>query len=272
MELGASVELVQRDGGKLERQPAGRRHAALDRIEQLGEVAVAGIELGVREGDADHWARQLVARVAHRVGKRAPHVDGEVGIAVDLQVAQKATLRARFARLCHDPPCVRLASSLARNPCPGSLAGNPVRPPPASNPSAPAKWPLPPHSASEGETYSSWAQRASQHATAWALTIAEARSWNSSHGSPRLRTSLAAGNGRRWPHLLLCCQLTDLIALHRAAAAAAALRSLPRGVLAGQVGTDRRALLFVPRCACTAGCAPHLLSGRGGELETRCNG
>ena len=90
--VGGERGLVQRDGGELERQPAGRRHAALDGVEQLGEVAVAGIEPRVRVGDADDGAGQLLARVAHRLGERAPHVDGEVAVAVGLQLAQEPAL------------------------------------------------------------------------------------------------------------------------------------------------------------------------------------
>ena len=73
---------VQRDGRELEREPAGRRDAALDRLDQLGEVAVAGIEAAVGVGDADHRARQLVEREALRARERAAHVDREIAVAV----------------------------------------------------------------------------------------------------------------------------------------------------------------------------------------------
>ena len=40
--------------GKLDRQRAGRQHAALHRLEQLREMAVAVVEAGGGIGDADH--------------------------------------------------------------------------------------------------------------------------------------------------------------------------------------------------------------------------
>jgi hypothetical protein len=83
------------------------RNAALDRIEQFGEVAMAGIELGMSKGDADHRALQFGAGVAHRAGKGSAHVGREIRIAVDLQVAQKSAFVVRFARWRHDRSSLR---------------------------------------------------------------------------------------------------------------------------------------------------------------------
>jgi len=97
--IGGERGLVQRCGGELERQAAGRRHAALDGVQQLGKVAVAGIEARVRVGDADDGSRQLLARVAHRLGEGAAHVDREVAVAVGLQTLQEAAAFAAVRRI-----------------------------------------------------------------------------------------------------------------------------------------------------------------------------
>ncbi len=83
---------MQRDGRELERQSASGRDAALHGIEELREMPMTGIELGVREGDADDGACQFLVAVAHRLGEGAAHVDGEVAVAVVLQTAQEAAL------------------------------------------------------------------------------------------------------------------------------------------------------------------------------------
>ncbi len=57
------------------REAAGRRNAAFHRVELFGEMAMATIELRVRECDADNRAFQFVARITHRRRERAAHVD-----------------------------------------------------------------------------------------------------------------------------------------------------------------------------------------------------
>ena len=68
--------------GKLDRQAAGGEHAALHRLDQLGEVAVAVVEAAARIGDADHRAGEHLARVAHALGERAAQVERERRVAV----------------------------------------------------------------------------------------------------------------------------------------------------------------------------------------------
>ena len=104
--VGRQRRLVQRCGRELERETARRRHAALDRLQQLGEVAVAGVELGVRVGDADHGTLELLPRVAHRLGERAPHVDREVAIPVVLQPPQEPALGFVFVSHVSSPRAV----------------------------------------------------------------------------------------------------------------------------------------------------------------------
>ena len=57
MLVGMGERLVDRDRRELHRQPAGQHHAALDRLDQLRHVAVAGIEVAVGVGDADDRPR-----------------------------------------------------------------------------------------------------------------------------------------------------------------------------------------------------------------------
>ena len=53
MLVGLEEHLAERDRREIERQAAGRQHAALHRVDQLGEVAVAVVEAagGVRDAD-----------------------------------------------------------------------------------------------------------------------------------------------------------------------------------------------------------------------------
>ena len=48
--------LAQRHGGERQRQPAGGQHAALHRLDQFGDGAVAVVEAGAGVDDADHRA------------------------------------------------------------------------------------------------------------------------------------------------------------------------------------------------------------------------
>jgi hypothetical protein len=56
--------LVDRDGGELHRQAARQHHAAFDRFHELRDVAVAGIEIAERVGDADDRPLERVVGIA----------------------------------------------------------------------------------------------------------------------------------------------------------------------------------------------------------------
>src|SRR5437762_6350609 len=73
---------LQRHGGEFDRQAACGEHAALHRLDQLGEMPVAVVEAAARVGDADHRPREHLARVAHALRKRAPQVERETRVAV----------------------------------------------------------------------------------------------------------------------------------------------------------------------------------------------
>ena len=75
-------DLAERDGREFDRQRAGRQHAALHRVEQLGKVPVAIVEARRRVGDADHRLFQHGARQAHRLRERAPQIERKVAVAV----------------------------------------------------------------------------------------------------------------------------------------------------------------------------------------------
>ena len=99
MELGASVEFVHRDGRKLEGEAARSGHATPYGLHEVRKMTMARIEAAEGIGDADDGPLELIERIAHGSGKGAPHVDGEVWIAVILQAAQVAALRHRLGRL-----------------------------------------------------------------------------------------------------------------------------------------------------------------------------
>ena len=77
IEVGCRNTSPSETVGKLDRQAAGGEHAALHRLDQLGEVAVAVVEAAARIGDADHRAGEHLARVAHALGERAAQVERE---------------------------------------------------------------------------------------------------------------------------------------------------------------------------------------------------
>ncbi len=68
--------------GKFDRQGAGRQHAALDRVQQFREMAVAIVEARWRIGDADHRLFQHGGGIAHRAGERTPQIKREIAVAV----------------------------------------------------------------------------------------------------------------------------------------------------------------------------------------------
>ena len=82
--------LAERNRRKGQWQPARRQNAALDRLDQLGEMPVAIVVAGIGVGDADHRPRQQIGRIAHRAGKRAPQIEREIRVAVICQAAGQA--------------------------------------------------------------------------------------------------------------------------------------------------------------------------------------
>ena len=74
--------LAERDRREVDREPAGGEHAALHRLDQLGEMPVAVVEAARRLRDADHRPRQHRLRVAHRRRERAAQVERKVSVAV----------------------------------------------------------------------------------------------------------------------------------------------------------------------------------------------
>ena len=77
--------LVDRDRRELHRQPARQHHAALDRVDELRHVAVAGVVVAEGVGDADDRPRQRVVREAHRLDEGLAQEEREVGVAYDVR-------------------------------------------------------------------------------------------------------------------------------------------------------------------------------------------
>jgi hypothetical protein len=77
------------------RQRAGRERAALDRLDQFGEVAMAIVEAARGIGDADDRTIEHLAAVAHRARERAAQIEAEIAVAVVGQAASQAA----FGRL-----------------------------------------------------------------------------------------------------------------------------------------------------------------------------
>src|SRR5262249_20369777 len=99
--VGSEGGFVQRGRRELECQTTRRRHAALDGLQQLGKMAVAGIEAGICVGDADDGTGKLSASVTHRFGEGATHINGEIAVTVILQTAQEAAVKGAVVRLVH---------------------------------------------------------------------------------------------------------------------------------------------------------------------------
>ena len=74
--------LAQADGGEGHGQAAGEHDAALHRLDQVGDGAVAVVEVRCGIDDARHRAAQRVLRIAHGGGEAAAEVKGEFAVAV----------------------------------------------------------------------------------------------------------------------------------------------------------------------------------------------
>ena len=79
--VGCQEGLAQRDGRKLDRQAARGQHAALDRIEHLGEMPVAVVEPARRMRDPTIGDPACPA-VTHGAGERAAQVHAEFAVPV----------------------------------------------------------------------------------------------------------------------------------------------------------------------------------------------
>ena len=95
---GMEEHLAQRNGRKIERQPAGRDDPALDRVHQLGKVTVTVVEPARGLRNADHRPLEQARRIAHRAGERAAQVEREIRVAVVGQPACQAMRRTRAVR------------------------------------------------------------------------------------------------------------------------------------------------------------------------------
>ena len=84
--------LVDRDRRELHRQPAREHHAALDRVDELRHVAVAGVVVAEGVGDADDRPRERVVREAHRLDEGLAQEERELGVAVRRQPLLHALL------------------------------------------------------------------------------------------------------------------------------------------------------------------------------------
>ena len=96
--------LAERDHREVDRQRAGRKHAAFDGLDELGHAAMAVVEARGRLGDADDRLCQELARIAHRACKRAPQIGGESRIAV---VGEPAFEALAFALRHAAHPCTK---------------------------------------------------------------------------------------------------------------------------------------------------------------------
>ena len=97
----AEEHLAERDHREFQRQAAGGEHAALHRLEQFGEVAVAVVEAARRVADADDGTHQHLVRIAHGAGEGAAEIEGEVAVAVVGQAAAETDRPAVVVARAH---------------------------------------------------------------------------------------------------------------------------------------------------------------------------
>src|SRR5258708_15603219 len=74
--------LVDRDGGKVDRESPGQHHAALDRLDELRRVAVARVVAGRCIGDAHHRAREGVVGGSRALDEGPAEEEREIAVAV----------------------------------------------------------------------------------------------------------------------------------------------------------------------------------------------
>ena len=85
--------LVDRHDRELDRQRARQHHAALHRLDDVGDVAIAGVEAGERVGDADERTVQRVVRIAHRLDESLAQEQREPLAAVRREALLHTSLR-----------------------------------------------------------------------------------------------------------------------------------------------------------------------------------
>ena len=84
---------VDADGRKHHRQRAGQHHPALDRFDQLRRIAVAGIVVARRVGDADDRPVERVVGIAGRLDERLAQEQREGLVAVARHTLPEAAIR-----------------------------------------------------------------------------------------------------------------------------------------------------------------------------------
>ncbi|MCY1552792.1 hypothetical protein D9M68_892120 [compost metagenome] len=97
---------MHRDGGEVHRQAADQHHAALDGLDQLGSIAVAGVVAAARVDDPDDGAGQRVVGVARALDERLAQEERKAGVAV---VGEPAGHAARGRARAVERPRGRLA-------------------------------------------------------------------------------------------------------------------------------------------------------------------
>ena len=88
--------LVDRDGGEFHRQAAREHDAALDRFDQLRDVAVARVEVAVGVGDADDRPVERVVGIALGLDEGLAQEQREAGVAVAGQTFAQAAGHVKF--------------------------------------------------------------------------------------------------------------------------------------------------------------------------------
>ena len=74
--------LADRDGGEKHGQAASKHDAALHALDEVGNVAVAGVVVAESVGDTDDRALQGIVGVAHRLDERFAEEEREARVAV----------------------------------------------------------------------------------------------------------------------------------------------------------------------------------------------
>jgi hypothetical protein len=73
---------VQRDNRKIDGQAAGQHDTALHRLDQLRNIAMAGVVAAEGIGNTDYWPFQRIVRIAHGLDEGLAQEDGKSGIAI----------------------------------------------------------------------------------------------------------------------------------------------------------------------------------------------
>ncbi len=79
--------------GKLHRQAARQHHATLDRLDQLGHVAMAGVVVAEGVGDADDRPVERVVGIPHGLDEGLAQKQREVRVAIGGQTLSHTRFR-----------------------------------------------------------------------------------------------------------------------------------------------------------------------------------